>query len=108
MFGYILMPLININLYFGMVKDNENLLNIGVFLLWVYALVGFFAMFAKDEDILKESDKSFLVKWSLTALCFGTIAHAVYWGYIVAPAVWLLAMFVLWARKYQVHNQKRF
>lgn len=102
------MPIVNITLYLGMVKDNENALNIAVFIMWIYAILHILVMFAKDEDLLKEPDKTFFVKWSLIILSVGTIAHSVYWGYIFVPAIWLFGMFVRWGRKHQLHKQSRF
>jgi hypothetical protein len=106
MLGLVLLPILNIALFMGMFKDNENLLNIAIFIMWIMAILHFFAMFASEEDLLKNPYGRFF-RVLMRTLVFITIIHSVYWGYIFVPTVWAIAAIVLWARRHQLENRHK-
>jgi len=108
MLGIILMMILNATLYVGMTKDMSNALNIAAYIMWALAILQVFAMLITDEELLKKADNHFLYVWSLRTLVLVTVTHSVYWGYFWAPSVLLISSVVLWLRKYELNNRKRF
>ena len=105
MLGYILLPLLNVALFFGEFKSNDNLLNVAMFIMWVYAIMHILGMFARDEDLLKIRDRHWLNVWASRTLTIITILHSVYWGYLFVPALWTIGVLVRWARIYEINNR---
>jgi len=108
MLGIILMTVLNITLYLGMIKGIDNALNLAVFTMWTMAILGVFVMFVSDESLLKTPPKHFLYRWTIRILIIGTVTHSVYWGYFFAPSVLFISALVLWVRKYELDNRKRY
>lgn len=108
MLGYILLPVMNVTLFLGMFKGNENLLNVAIFIMWIYAILHILGMFARDEDLLKIKDSHWLNVWTMRTLTIVTIMHSVYWGYILVPTLWTIGVLVRWARIYEINNRKYF
>ena len=102
------MIILNATLYVGMVNGMDNALNIAVYIMWALAILNAFVMLTTDEDLMKSPDRNFLFKWGLRIFIIVTVTHSVYWGYFWAPSVLLISSVVLWLRKYELNNRKRF
>ena len=104
MLGLILIPIMNVCLFLGMFKENENLLNIALFIMAFIAGLYFLAMFAKDEDLIKNKSSFFIIIVTRILVVI-SVTHSVYWGYIFLPAVWAISTLVLWARRRQINEK---
>lgn len=93
----------NIALFVGMFKGNENLLNVAIFIMWIMAMFHVIAMFQSNEDLLKTKGNWYYRAIART-LTFITIFHSVYWGYIFVPTVWFIAAVVIWARRHTLEE----
>lgn len=108
MVGLILIVVLNVALFFGEFRGNENILNVAIGVMWITATASFFAMFVSDVNLLKEKNKHFLTKLLIRSAVGLTVLHSMYWGYFFAPAVLLVSVLILHARRYELHNRKRF
>jgi len=108
MIGIILMAIMNATLYVGMANGMDNALNVAVFVMWTLAILHGLIMLASDAQLLAEPDKHFLYRWTMRLLILASVTHSVYWGYFWAPTVLLISAMVLWVRKYELDNRKRY
>ena len=106
MWGYLLLPVMNITLYLGMARGDEYALNIAVFIMWIYAIISFFGMIVRDDYLLKQHDKPWINKVPMAILITCSITQSVYWGYFFVPSLWLLGVAVRYVRKYELNNRK--
>jgi len=108
MLGIVLMTVLNITLYLGMIKGIDNALNLAEFTMWAMAIFSSMIMFVSNDDLLKTPPKHFLYRWSIRIFIVVTVSHSVYWGYFFAPSVLFISALVLWVRKYELDNRKRY
>jgi len=102
------MTVLNVTLYLGMIKGIDNALNLAVFTMWIMAIFSTFTMLISNDDLLKSAPKHFLYRWSVRIFIIATVTHSVYWGYFFAPTVLFISAIVLWIRKYELDNRKRY
>jgi hypothetical protein len=108
MLGYILLPIFNVALYFGMVYSQGGVLNIAIAIMWFIAILTAFSTFTPDEELLKQPDKHWFRKVVNWTLIVGSALHSVYWGYFWAPAILVASALILYLRRQLVHNKKRY
>lgn len=106
--GIALMTVLNIALYLGMIKGFDNALTLAMFTMWIMAIFSFFATFISDQELLQAPEKHFLFRWGVRIFIIATVTHSVYWGYFIAPSVLFVSVIVIWIRKYELDNRKRF
>lgn len=108
MIAIILMTALNILLFMGMIKGVDNALNLAEFIMWGLAILSALVMFIREQKLLLSPEKHFIYRWFIRIFTIVTVAHSVYWGYFWAPLVLLISVVVLWVRKYELDNRKRF
>ena len=106
MFGLILLAIMDGSLVVGILQDNENLLNVAEFLMWLLTIMTVFMAFASDE-ILRKDYHHIIVIWLTRTISIVSLILLVYYGFILAPAIWTVAWIVTLGRRHQLNTGKR-
>ena len=107
MFGLILLAIMDGSLVVGILQDNENLLNVAEFLMWLLTIMTVFMAFASDE-ILRKDYHHIIVIWLTRTISIVSLIMLVYYGFILAPTIWTVAWIVTLGRRHQLNTGKRY
>ena len=107
MFGLILLAIMDGSLVVGILQDNENLLNVAEFLMWLLTIMTVFMAFASDE-ILRKDYHHIIVIWLTRTISIVSLIMLVYYGFILAPAIWTVAWIVTLGRRHQLNSGRRY
>ena len=106
MFGLILLAIMDGSLVVGILQDNENLLNVAEFLMWLITIMTVLLAFASDE-ILRTDYHHIIVIVLTRTITIVSLIMLVYYGFILAPVIWIIAWIVRLGRKHQLNTGKR-
>ena len=107
MIGLILLAILDGSLVVGILQNNESLLNIAEFLMWVLTAMTVVIAFASDE-ILRKDYHHIIVIWLTRSLMLTSLIMLVYYGFILAPAIWTTAWIVGLGRKRYLDTGRRY
>ena len=106
MFGLILLAIMDGSLVVGNLQDNGNLINVAVFLMWLLTIMTAFMAFVSDE-VLRKNYHHIIVIWLTRTISIVSLILLVYYGFILAPAIWTVAWIVTLGRRHQLNTGKR-
>ena len=106
MFGLILLAIMDGSLVVGNLQDNGNLINVAVFLMWLLTIMTAVMAFASDE-VLRKDCHHIIVIWLTRTISIVSLILLVYYGFILAPAIWTVAWIVTLGRRHQLNTGKR-